>query len=113
MWKVFQRWVRVVDVFISRRLNNKNKRFAFVKFQDVVELERKLDSVWIGYKKVTVNKLKYNRDKEPRQGRYVETKQKISRDRELRKEGNAERNGIQAIHLEGKDVVCFCRGERI
>ena len=24
MWKVFQRWGRVADVFISRRLNNKN-----------------------------------------------------------------------------------------
>ena len=36
-------------MFNSRRLNNKNQRFGFVKFQDVVELERKLDSVWIGY----------------------------------------------------------------
>jgi len=52
MWRVFQRWGRVVDVFISRRMNNKNKRFGFVQFQDmidVVELERKLDYVWIGY----------------------------------------------------------------
>jgi len=24
MWKVFQRWVRVVDMFISIKLNNKN-----------------------------------------------------------------------------------------
>jgi len=48
MWKVFQRWGRVVDVFISRRLNNKNQIFGFVKFQDVVDvvdLERRLDSV--------------------------------------------------------------------
>ena len=39
-------------MFISRRLNNKNQRFGFVKFQDVVDvvdLERRLDFVGIGY----------------------------------------------------------------
>jgi len=40
--------IYIVDVFISRRMNNKNQIFVFVQFQDVidvVELERKLDYV--------------------------------------------------------------------
>jgi len=52
LWKIFQRWGRVLDVFISRKLNARNQRFGFVKFQsirDVDVLERQLDSIWIGY----------------------------------------------------------------
>jgi len=48
MWKVFNRWGRVVDVFISRRLNANKQRSRFVKFQNVVdvfELEKKLDAI--------------------------------------------------------------------
>jgi len=64
MWKVFQRWGRVSDIFISRRLNIKRQRFRFVRFmgvQNVRELEKSLSSVWIETWKVIVNRPKYNK----------------------------------------------------
>ena len=51
MWKIFQRWGRVIDVFISRRLDAGNRRFEFMRFQGVMDahvLERRLDAIWIG-----------------------------------------------------------------
>ncbi|ESW06482.1 hypothetical protein PHAVU_010G051400, partial [Phaseolus vulgaris] len=51
LWKVFQRWGRILDVFISRKLNARNRRFGFVRFHGVSDahsLERKLDAIWIG-----------------------------------------------------------------
>lgn len=53
LWKVFQTWGRVLDVFISRKLNARNQRFGFVRFHGVIHassssLERKLDAIWIG-----------------------------------------------------------------
>jgi len=102
MWRVFQRWGRVVDMFISRRLNNKNQRFGFVKFQDVVDavdLERRLDSVWIGYWKVRVNSLKYGRDREPWHVRNANPKLKVSRTIVQRKKGNVEPNVNQSHNV--------------
>lgn len=48
MWKVFQDWGRVSDIFISRRLNIKKQRFRFVRFkgvQNIREMEKKLNSI--------------------------------------------------------------------
>ncbi|KAK7342082.1 hypothetical protein VNO80_25025 [Phaseolus coccineus] len=64
LWMVFQRWGRVLDVFISSKLNSRNRRFRFVRFQrveDVYELEKKLVAIWIGTWKLQVNLPKYNR----------------------------------------------------
>jgi len=46
MHKVFQRWERVKEVFISRRLNKWGRRFGFVRFFEVGNvgnLEKELD----------------------------------------------------------------------
>jgi len=62
LWKVFQRWGRVLDVFVSRKLNARKQKFGFVRFQgvnDVYSLERKLDAIWIGTWKLQVNLPKY------------------------------------------------------
>ena len=64
LWKVFQRWGRVLDVFISRKLNSRNRRYGFVRFQgveDAYALEKKLDAIWIGTWKLQVNIPKYSR----------------------------------------------------
>jgi len=62
LWKFFQRWGRVLDVFISRKLNKRNLRFGFVRFQgvvDEVDMERKLDSIWIGMWKLQANLIRF------------------------------------------------------
>ena len=66
MWKIYQRWGRVIDVFISRRLDSGRRRFGFVRFQGVLDahiLERKLDIIWIGLWKLWVNIPKFSRKK--------------------------------------------------
>ncbi|ESW15862.1 hypothetical protein PHAVU_007G108700, partial [Phaseolus vulgaris] len=58
------RWGRVIDVFISRRLDAGNRRFGFVRFQRVMDahvLERRLDAIWIGLWKLWVNLPKFSR----------------------------------------------------
>ena len=64
LWKIFQRWGRVSDVFISSRLNIKKQRFGFVIFkgvQNVKTLENQLNTIWIGSWKLKANKPKYNK----------------------------------------------------
>jgi len=64
MLKIFQRWARVKDVFISRRLNKWGRRFGFVSLFDVknvAKLEKELDQIYIGNRKLYVNIPKYRR----------------------------------------------------
>jgi len=82
MLKIFQRWARVKEVFISRRLNKWGRRFGFVRLFDVKnvgKLKKELDQIYIGNRKLFVNILKYRRHQvePPRAGikdtRNVET----------------------------------------
>jgi len=62
MFKVFQKWARVKEVFISRRLNKWGRRFGFVRFfgvRNVGRLERDLDQLYVGDRKMFVNVPKY------------------------------------------------------
>jgi len=64
MVKLFQKWARVKEVFISRRLNKWGRRFGFVRFlevKNVVRLEGELDRIYIGNRKLHVNIPKYRR----------------------------------------------------
>ena len=65
MLKFFQKWARVKEVFISRRRNRWGSRFGFVRFfgiENVVSLERELDSSYVGKMKLYVNLPRYRRD---------------------------------------------------
>jgi len=69
MVKVFQRWARVKEVFISRRLNRWGRRFGSVRLLDVENvsgLEREMDQAWIGKMKLYVNVPRYKRNELPR-----------------------------------------------
>ncbi|XP_068503621.1 uncharacterized protein [Phaseolus vulgaris] len=64
MIKIFQRWARVKEVFISRRLNRWGRRFGFVRFFDVANvsrLEKELDQIYLGKMKLNVNIPRYRR----------------------------------------------------
>jgi len=64
MLKTFQRWARVTDVFISRRLNKWGRRFGFVSLFDVknvAKMEKELDQIYIVNMKLYVNIPKYRR----------------------------------------------------
>jgi len=65
MLKIFQRWARVKDVFISGRRNRWGRRFGFVRFFTVpneLRLEKELDQIYIGNMKLYVNLPKYRRN---------------------------------------------------
>jgi len=65
MLKIFQRWARVNEVFISYRLNRWGRRFGFVRLfevENMVRLEKELDRIDIGNMKLHVNIPKYKRD---------------------------------------------------
>ncbi|KAK7255912.1 hypothetical protein RIF29_29340 [Crotalaria pallida] len=65
LWKTFQRWGRVVDVFIPLKRNKIGDRFAFIRYQhvrDSKDLEKQLDKMIIGSTKVFVNLTKFNRN---------------------------------------------------
>jgi len=64
MFRIFRKWARVKEVFISRRLNRWGRRFGFVRFFPVpneASMEKQLDGIFIGSLKLHVNLPKYRR----------------------------------------------------
>ncbi|KAH1052733.1 hypothetical protein GYH30_022169 [Glycine max] len=67
LWKIFQKWGKVWEVFIPKYKNKEGQRFGFVRFknvQDERKLELQLDAnIYIGSMKLFVNKPRYDRGK--------------------------------------------------
>jgi len=64
MFRIFRKWARVKEVFISRRPNRWGRRYGFVRFYPVpneANLEKQLDRIYIGNFKLYVNFPKYRR----------------------------------------------------
>jgi len=64
MFRIFQKWARVKEVFISKRPNRWGRTFGFVRLFPVpneVRLEKQLDQIYIGNLKLYVNLPKYRR----------------------------------------------------
>ncbi|KAH1209394.1 hypothetical protein GmHk_15G043943 [Glycine max] len=64
LWKVFNRWGHVNEVFIIPKRSKKGWRYGFVRFwgvNDIVRLERHLHCILIGNMKMQVNAPKFNR----------------------------------------------------
>ncbi|ESW33659.1 hypothetical protein PHAVU_001G088300, partial [Phaseolus vulgaris] len=109
LWRIFRRWGRVSDIFISRRLNIKKKRFGFVRFQGVQnfrELENHLNTIWIGSWKLKANRPKYNRSTETRKEWNMKLKGKvIEPGRESKKEWRVKEEKTYAnIVKSGKGI---------
>ena len=65
LWKIFQEWGKVWEVFIPQKRNKQGHRYGFVHFKGVENedrLERKLDNnIYINDMKMFVNKPKFQR----------------------------------------------------
>lgn len=62
----------MADVFIPNKKNKEGKKFAFVRFREVafpMELEKRLDQIWIGTFKLRVNCTKFYRRRETQSDR--------------------------------------------
>jgi len=95
LWRVFQHWGRVLDVFISKKLNARKQRFGFVRFHGVRDeyvLERQLDSIWIGTWKLHANIPKYRR-----QGKSLRNPQSQTHSRKIWREITQQRSYAQAV----------------
>ncbi|GLT77415.1 hypothetical protein SLA2020_490030, partial [Shorea laevis] len=57
LWRAFQRYGRVVDVYVPMKRDKRGKRFGFVRMmgvQDVFHMEQRLNQIWIGLYKLRV-----------------------------------------------------------
>ncbi|KAK7283182.1 hypothetical protein RIF29_12550 [Crotalaria pallida] len=66
LWKVFSEVGSVGDVFLPGKRDKGGRRFGFVRFKPSVDirwLEEKLRNLWIGDRKVWVNRAKYERER--------------------------------------------------
>ena len=64
MFRIFRKWARVKEVFISRRPNRWGRRYGFVRFYpgpNEGKLDKQLDRIYIGNFKLYVNFPKYRR----------------------------------------------------
>jgi hypothetical protein len=67
LWREFQKWGRVREVFIPNKRNKYGKRFGFVRFLDVKDpksLETKLDNIKMNETKLHVNLPRFARQDE-------------------------------------------------
>ncbi|GKV27405.1 hypothetical protein SLEP1_g36578 [Rubroshorea leprosula] len=66
MWRTFLKFGRVYDIYSPSRKSRSGVRFGFVRFlnvHDIRELERQLDQIWVGGRKLWVNIPKYGDEK--------------------------------------------------
>ncbi|CAI9263270.1 unnamed protein product [Lactuca saligna] len=64
LWQTFQRYGTIVDLYLARKRNVKNKRFGFVRFiriENISDFEGKLNGIWIGNYKLRVNLARFQR----------------------------------------------------
>ncbi|CAI9294537.1 unnamed protein product [Lactuca saligna] len=64
LWRMFNRYGIVVNVYIAKKLNRLNKNFGFVRFiriQDCISFEKRLNEIYIGSHKIEVNVARYQR----------------------------------------------------
>jgi hypothetical protein len=74
LWKLFLKFGRVMEVYIPRKLDKRGRRFGFVKYKEVNDVEllsEKLQEVWLGSFKLLVNRSRFARtdSKEASSGR--------------------------------------------
>ncbi|GJY33918.1 RNA-directed DNA polymerase, eukaryota, nucleotide-binding alpha-beta plait domain protein [Tanacetum coccineum] len=68
LWKVCNDYGTVVDVFIPTKKSKVGKRFAFVRFIKVINLDRlieNLNTIWIGRFHLFANPARFERPKKP------------------------------------------------
>jgi hypothetical protein len=65
LWRVFAKFGRVGEVYVPKKLDKWGRRFGFVKYlevKNVEELSLKLEDVWVGSNKLRINLSFFGRD---------------------------------------------------
>ncbi|PWA97712.1 hypothetical protein CTI12_AA026760 [Artemisia annua] len=67
LWKIFEEYGKIVDVYIPEKRTKMGTRFGFARFvniSDVQAFEKKLGEIQVGKTKLLINIAKYGREKE-------------------------------------------------
>ncbi|PWA50328.1 serine/arginine-rich splicing factor 2 [Artemisia annua] len=67
LWKIFEEYGKIVDVYIPDKRTKMGTRFGFARFvniSDVQAFEKKLGEIQVGKTKLLINIAKYGREKE-------------------------------------------------
>lgn len=107
MWGVFQKWGKVVDLFIPNRRNKEGWRFGFVKMagvQDPANMARRIDQLYIGSMKLYVNIPRFQKEGswERRENADREFQRKNSYDRRIQALNFAPRKEMRQVKVEKK-----------
>ncbi|GKA30985.1 nucleotide-binding alpha-beta plait domain-containing protein [Tanacetum coccineum] len=65
LWKMFDRYGSVMDVYIAFKKTKKGTRFGFVRFRNIVDLvafEGRLKGIFIGGSRLIINRAKFFKD---------------------------------------------------
>ncbi|GKV49618.1 hypothetical protein SLEP1_g56359 [Rubroshorea leprosula] len=74
LWNSFQMYDKVVDVYLPSKRDKRGKRYGFVRLtgvKDVIQMERRLNEIWIGSYKIRV-KIANDRQRKESTPRKVE-----------------------------------------
>lgn len=74
LWRMFLLWGKVVDVYVPAKRDKKGGRYGFVKFirvEDDLELENRLQQIWIGTFKLRGHRSKTREGSEQARESYV------------------------------------------
>jgi hypothetical protein len=112
LWKIFAKFGVVGDVYIPKKADKWGRRFAFVKFRkvkDVNELTLTLEDVWCGSFKLKINRFRFERNEEstkqekPVSGRvWVDGEPSVTQGRSFRDAlgKNHQETGLQQLALQ-------------
>lgn len=70
LWKVFESFGHVGEVVVPQKVDRWGRNFGFVRFigvVDVVEMERKLEEVWMGDCRLKVNLARFGKESQQQQ----------------------------------------------
>jgi hypothetical protein len=68
LWKLFAKYGSVCDVFILKKVDKWGRKFGFVKFKEVKEVEalsKKLEDVWWEKYKLRINRARFRKGEKP------------------------------------------------
>ncbi|CAH1416222.1 unnamed protein product [Lactuca virosa] len=137
LWRLFDEYAKVVDVYIARKISKLGKKFAFVHFLKIADekrLESKLVGIWVGNFHLFVSMARFNMDQKspkpsgnihkkdygPKQSANMQGTEQVHRSSyvDILHRGNGERNQVntkasKTINLVAGDFMAMDDSSRI
>ncbi|MCI17509.1 endonuclease/exonuclease/phosphatase family protein, partial [Trifolium medium] len=113
LWVVFRKYGRVAEVYIPKKLDKWGRRFGFVKFKEVNEVEvlgERLKDVWLGTFKLRVNRARFGRSEVKDEIPRKSEKKRQAINVEVTTPGKSFRTALLGIREEGsssRETLCI------